>query len=132
MEIPMRLSPYKIGSLLVLFTFVIDHSSAQDKPNVNDVRGYPLPKGAIARLGPPKLKHTGQIYALVFSPNGKWLASAGADKVICVWDVATGKALFRLKGHRDAVRCLAFVPTGDWEAPKTLISGSDDKTIRFW
>ena len=34
---------------------------------------------------------------------------------------------FSLRGHFDAVRCLAFHPT-----ESVLISGSEDQTIKLW
>jgi WD40 repeat protein len=128
----MRSNHHKLGVVTFVFAIVCTPSAAQEKPPLYDVHGNPLPKGAIARLGPAKLEHPGQVHALVFSPDGKWLASAGADKVICVWDTRNGKALFRLKGHDGPVRCVAFVPSGAGRPPETLISGSEDMTIRFW
>jgi WD40 repeat protein len=41
--------------------------------------------------------------------------------------MASGKELRTLIGHHESVRCVAFLPNG-----KTLASGSDDGTIRFW
>ncbi len=42
-----------------------------------------------------------------------------------VWDMATGKEMRKLEGHIDYVRSVAISPDG-----KTIVSGSDDKTIR--
>ncbi len=40
-----------------------------------------------------RVRHTGEINALVFSPDGRSLASASEDRTIRVWDVATGKEI---------------------------------------
>jgi WD40 repeat protein len=71
--------------------------------------------------------HEGQVGPLVFSPDGKFLASGSEDRSIKLWDLATGKELAGFKGQAGEVRCLAFSPDG-----KMLASGSADKTIMLW
>jgi WD40 repeat protein len=56
--------------------------------------------------------HERALLALAFSRDGKHLASGGIDKVIRVWEVATGKEEAALKGHAGAVTSLAFSPDG--------------------
>lgn len=46
---------------------------------------------------------------------------------IMVWDTATGKLRFTLRGHEGAVLALTFSPDDRW-----IISGSLDGTIRYW
>jgi WD40 repeat protein len=99
---------------------------AQPRPRL-DINGDPLPEGAIARMGLGRLKHAGRVYSLVFSPDGKSLASAGDDRVIRLWDAKTGKQLRQLAGHESSAMGVAFSPDG-----KTLVSASLDRTIRFW
>ena len=70
--------------------------------------------------------HTDGVSSVAYSPDGKTLASGGADE-IKLWDVATGKELATLKGHTDGVWSAACDPDG-----KTLVSGSADKTIKLW
>lgn len=41
--------------------------------------------------------HFGEIMGLDFSPDGRRLVSAGTDGTVCIWDVATGMELLRLK-----------------------------------
>jgi RNA polymerase sigma factor (sigma-70 family) len=65
--------------------------------------------------------------AVLFSSDGKTLASYRWPQTIDLWDPTTGRLLHTLKGHTDIVWAVAFSGDG-----KTLVSGSDDKTIRFW
>lgn len=59
-----------------------------------------VPAELRAQDAPVTLKgHAGDVHAVAFSPDGKTLASAGAD-VIKLWDVETGKERGALKGHR--------------------------------
>ncbi len=71
--------------------------------------------------------HSGPVYAVAFSPDGRWLASGGADKTIKLWDVATGAEVRTCTGHTEYVSSLAFSPDG-----RRLASGSKDKSIRIW
>jgi WD40 repeat protein len=71
--------------------------------------------------------HSDCIYAVAFSPDGKQLATSSYDKLIKLWDVATGKEIRTLKDHIDAVYALAFTPDG-----KRLVSGAADRTVKIW
>jgi hypothetical protein len=64
---------------------------------------------------------------LVFSPDGKWLATAGPENSVALWEVSTGLQKGELKGHRGPVKHLAFAPGG-----KSLYSASDDCTVMIW
>ena len=79
-------------------------------------------------------EHQRHIFAVAFSPDGKWLALAeggGFSQTrgmsIRLWNVAKGKTAFNLECHELPVRSLAFSPDG-----KTLASAGDDGTIRVW
>jgi RNA polymerase sigma factor (sigma-70 family) len=64
---------------------------------------------------------------VAFSLDGRLLALAGTDRVVRVFDVATGKELAAFAGHQAAVDTLAFAPDG-----RSLASGSGDTTALVW
>jgi WD40 repeat protein len=63
---------------------------------------------------------------VVFSPDGKRMATAGSDNVARVWDVEIGKELAILPSP-DRVTVVAFSPEG-----KFLAVGSKDGSVRVW
>jgi WD40 repeat protein len=69
----------------------------------------------------------GTVGPVIFSPDGKWLASGGDDNTISIRDVATGRIVRELAGHRSQIVALAFTPDGG-----TLASASGDRTLRLW
>jgi WD40 repeat protein len=73
------------------------------------------------------LQHgSSQVWALGFSPAG-WLASAGDDAAITIWDMASRAARATFEGHASRIRDLALSPDAG-----LLASASDDGTIRIW
>ena len=78
-------------------------------------------------FSPPSHSHSAEVTSVVFSPDGRILASGSWDHTIRLWDMETKKVTAILQGHSDGVTSLTFSPDG-----KTLTSGSWDHTIRLW
>jgi WD40 repeat protein len=83
--------------------------------------GDALPEGALFRLGSRRLRHSGTVDCVTFSPDGKLLASAGSDGTVRLWDAATGQAVRTIDKHYYAA---AFSPNGEW-----LAAADQDGTI---
>src|SRR5438067_7085166 len=86
------------------------------------VRAEELPLDRINPKG-----HSGDVFAVAFSPDSKTLLTGGADRLAKLWDVATGSARADLTGHAGRVLCVAASPDG-----KTAATGGDDRVIRLW
>ncbi|KAF4701127.1 hypothetical protein FOZ63_011311, partial [Perkinsus olseni] len=59
--------------------------------------------------------------------NAKFV-SAGADKYVFLWDVATAKIIRRFARHRGPVNCCDFAG----QEQNVLLTGSNDKTVMLW
>ncbi|HQP25667.1 MAG TPA: PDZ domain-containing protein, partial [Smithellaceae bacterium] len=71
--------------------------------------------------------------AVQFSPDEKLIISGGGDKLVKIWDVATGKELKRLAGHEDDISAVSFSPDGRYALSAGGRSWSKkDCTIRLW
>lgn len=70
-----------------------------------------------------------EVAKVVFSPDGRWIASCGNDSrnSIVLWDAGTGAQVAVLHGHTDNVTDVAFHPEGD-----VLASCSWDASVRCW
>ena len=84
-----------------------------------------VPPGAHC-ISEPRRRNLG----LAFSPDGRYLASAGMDypdHTVKVWDATTAQLIHTLRGHSNYIPELAFSDDG-----KFLASGSVDNTAHVW
>jgi RNA polymerase sigma factor (sigma-70 family) len=73
-----------------------------DRAEVPDAR---LPDGAVARMGSTRLRHGDAVSFAAYTPDGKALVTAGRDKIVRLWDLATGKEVRRFawdEGEHDS------------------------------
>jgi WD40 repeat protein len=70
--------------------------------------------------------HPKALTALAFTPDGKTLATCGADEAK-LWDVPDLKERRMLKGHQGTVNHLAIAPDG-----KTLVTCGSDRRVKRW
>jgi WD40 repeat protein len=100
-----------------------------DRPGGVDRRGWEW--FYLRGLCDPEIRalsgHTDNVLSVAFSPDDRYLASAGTDRTIRIWETATGQRVQVLTGHDDAVNSVAFGPRGD-----LLVSGSADRTVKIW
>jgi WD40 repeat protein len=94
-----------------------------------EIRIYSLTPSGLSAAQPVAVvpAHKDLILDLAFSPDGKSLATCGYDRLIKLWDVASGKELRVLKDHSDAVYGLAFSPDG-----RLLASAAADRAVKVW
>ncbi|WP_179067326.1 WD40 repeat domain-containing protein [Nostoc sp. C052] len=71
--------------------------------------------------------HTSDINWVAISPDGQKMISAGADKIIMLWDIKAGKYLGKLSKHSTTIYALAIHPNGE-----SFFSADGNGCIKIW
>jgi WD40 repeat protein len=76
-----------------------------------------------------QFSHDYWVRAIALSPDSKKLASSSLDDTVCLWDLATGRRIYKLAGHgrSGGFRALGFTPDG-----KYFLAWGDDMYLRKW
>ncbi len=72
--------------------------------------------------------HTAPIGCLAWNPDGRQLASAGDDRTVRIWDVATGQERQTLGPHAEAVQLVAFGHDGQ----SIVTVGQQGRLLKIW
>ena len=65
------------------------------------------------------------MYAVAWSPNGRYIAYGGSDALVYVWDRQSQSQAFTARGHTADIWSLAWSPDG------TQVSSAGDD-VRVW
>lgn len=71
--------------------------------------------------------HVGWVRAVVVDYGNEWFASGGGDRMVKIWDLATGHLKLSLTGHISAIRGLAVSRHNPY-----LFSVGEDKMVKCW
>jgi eukaryotic-like serine/threonine-protein kinase len=71
--------------------------------------------------------HTGAVYSLAFSPDGKTLVSGGIDHKVVHWDAATLQERTRWEDFPDDINCIRFSADG-----RLIATAGEEKRVRIW
>lgn len=100
-------------------------------PLTNGINGHTADSSTYLTLGANE-GHTDEIWSLSISSDGKYLASAGKDRRICIWslydDTAAQESFVKaLGGHKDSISAVCFRP-----GSQELYSASLDRTLKLF
>lgn len=71
--------------------------------------------------------HKAEVETVMFSPDGRWLATGSLDETVKVWEAQTGELKHTLAGHTDGVASITFLPDN-----RSLVTVALDNSIRLW
>jgi pleiotropic regulator 1 len=71
--------------------------------------------------------HLGWVRSVSVDVGNEWFATGAGDRMIKIWDLATGTLKLSLTGHINTVRGLAVSPRHPY-----LFSAGEDKMVKCW
>lgn len=86
-----------------------------------------VPEHTARVIGNLRLRHSREVNALAYSPDGTKVASGSSDGTVRIWDLGNGHEILTYTGHTDKVRCLVWSADGN-----TIASAGMEKNIKIW
>lgn len=136
-EDPVKGNELAVVPMPISNTNTIDSNSLVTSNNTQQTSNQLVPKkpSAIPRPkwhAPWKLYrvisgHLGWVRCCAVEPGNEWFATGAADRVIKIWDLASGKLKLSLTGHVSTVRGLAVSPRHPY-----LFSCGEDRQVKCW
>ncbi|MGB4979545.1 MAG: WD40 repeat domain-containing protein, partial [Anaerolineae bacterium] len=115
--------PGDLALILARDAWLTDHTVNADRA-LRNALGSPHWR----RTFPPtSRRHQGAVHSAVFSPDGQWIVSGGADGTIRTWRASDLEPQQLLFGHDGWVNSVATSPDG-----AQILSGGEDGTVRVW
>ncbi|KAJ9478638.1 Pre-mRNA-splicing factor PRP46 [Pseudozyma hubeiensis] len=71
--------------------------------------------------------HLGWVRCVAVEPDNKWFATGAGDRMIKIWDLASGELKLSLTGHISTVRGIAVSARHPY-----LFSAGEDRVIKCW
>ena len=111
---------------LLMIEYLDRHVPEGDEPDLRDFAWWflktqgEMPFDELAGPGPP-------LYYIAFSPDGRLMATCGADAVIRLYDRPGDRLVSEIETGQGEVNGVAFSPDG-----LRLASAGDDGTVRLW
>ena len=125
---PLKLAPtYTLPTGLAVLNLAASQDETVLAAGTRDGEVRLWRKPLFTPMGSLQLGTVQGVRALTAEDHGRYLAAAGGDKRIRIFDLNEKKPIKILEGHQSLVRSLAIHPDG-----RTLVSCSFDGTVRIW
>jgi WD40 repeat protein len=101
-RVPRVLAPFTFGALLLLS---FGQPAATESSPANEENRAGGPRQLVVQLG-----HSEDIETAIFSPDGRFVASASDDETAILWETSTGREIRRFPRFKLSLGALAFSP----------------------
>ena len=91
-----------------------------------------LPAELVAVLGDSRLKHWGAVLSVAVSPDGKQIATGGADASLKLWDIATARVVRTLARSPEDERDWPIYSVAFSSDCKSMVAAGQSNHVEVW